>query len=1802
MVISCISLVPVPEVAGSGFIEDLNSPDATYRDAVWHDGGDYLLAAGRDPLANGVVDKYDPAADSWQPVLSSPGDSYNGIAHTEAYFSYDGFESGENGWTTQTWEYSDVGPLVGRWKLDEGAGAYARDTSGNARHGTLMNMNNSNWVDGMDAKALKFVSSASNYIDIPNAAGLTSGGSFSGSCWINLTSHVGFGGIASNYDATDGGWGIWDQAAGGIRFLTRNALGNVTYADCAALSTGDWHNIAWVYNATLGTASFYVDGALSWSQPSVNPTRSIPSLTIGKYSGNYLNGIVDEMCIYDKALAPAEIKGAYDERAHAMGEWRFDEGSGSIANDTSQNEFDSPLMPSYPTNSPQWVRFSVSGSTLYFDGVDDAVQTGYIPDTFNIHDHSIEAWVFPVDSRENAIIYGVGEQGMNGKCFEMKLAYTNIEIWHWGWNWNTGISLPLNEWTHLVYTYNSSIKTAYIYVNNAYRGSFVFTGFLNVVNDGYFPGQIGASLPGRNFMGCIDELTIYNYTMPAGMVDLSYNRYVSNYFQNESRHGDWRFDEGFGPATADSGPHGNTGTLYNMEPGDWVPGPSGTCLVFDGVDEYVSCGNDASLGITDSGSVEAWVFPMAESNYARLVSKGNNYEISMDSSSPHHWYFWVSGGQSVTSASDVALNDWTHIAATYDGTQIRIYINGILENSVPKTGPLASDLSYFLIGQGSGYCLNGAVDQVKLWNRALKPDEVMASYRSVIHPTWHLVNPSFLTTPPSGTSHGSANHGTTIWWFGIDGSGDYYDDSRVSSSLISPVSDIPALSSTAAVVFSHWFEVEKGRPGYDRMSIYVKNVSDTGWHLLQEWDSGDAPVTGWRQEILPIPGWLGNQVQVNFTFDSVDGADNMNAGWHIDDFGVYSNDMYIAVGEPGPGGYSAYALDAYGTAKDVSGMNTADFNDVAPGKCPLSFMAVGGLGNAWYFTGYGWIQLTGAGPGDFLNGVDFNGTHFFIVGHDEAGHGVAYYYNEAEAYFGQYALHPIPGTPDWRLNAVAWTDELQTPRGYGLGAVAADGSAMSFCDPEMWHPMPSAQAPSARQGHAMAYDPDDNVIVLFGGYNGDNLGDTWIYNLYNRSWTEVFPVSSPPATRFHDMVYDTVAHRFVLFGGYPFTDQTWTYDYPENTWAQVFPGTSPWARCYHSMAFDESIGKTVLFGGFNSSGNLGDTWVYDGAAGSWIQMFPAISPDARCQHAMAYDTGNHRTVLFGGQSASVNAETWAYDAANDTWADMSPSAAPPARVQHSMSFDPASGRVVLFGGMDSDSLCDTWTYDLAANSWTDMFPSRRPDKRIFADMVYAANQGQSILFGGKVGGDVGWEASDTWFCYPGSPWMGDVVSQAKGMNGENLTAVAWNNEGLDAYFAGHNSTHGVLYSFYSGNDYLALAPGTGTTLAGHQLYALSYVPGSPSDELIALGGSAFKVLPLTTDMSTRLTVGADIPHVFDIDFRQQSTGLSRENQQVQTGSTYTFFVEANYTQGGVEHWNDASIAIAAWYDEGHVGMASIPDGSWVTTFNRTRQLGLNYDVGLGAAVVSYPVPNQEFTLHSFWEDPATYPGNRHRVYINVTFGPQTRAADGTGFIVGPTTGGTDRSLSFNDAYSWDYAVHVYDTVYTDAYSEMYEEFGVMRNVSISAAGNPTANAPPGASDNPMAPNSHVTYSSNAAYWVNVSIPHIYENGNILSPNRIGTGNVSVQNIAPTAGPVNSYISARTYFPSVQGVQMSIWGLNGTCLAPADNGTVSVGPWVTDYNAAGLGYASYTELQWWISVPASLPEGIYWAAITFTIDT
>jgi hypothetical protein len=162
---------------------------------------------------------------------------------------------------------------------------------------------------------------------------------------------------------------------------------------------------------------------------------------------------------------------------------------------------------------------------------------------------------------------------------------------------------------------------------------------------------------------------------------------------------------------------GNAGTIHGAT--RTSSGKSGNALSFDGT-SYVSIADSASLRLSKGMTLAAWVRPT-------VVDKKSRGAISKESSSGVDYALYssdtsgkVAGRVRVGSASGVTtgalrVNTWSHLSVTFDGTVLRLYVNGVLANSKSLSGSLAAGGGQLRLGSG----FRGVIDDVRVWNKAL---------------------------------------------------------------------------------------------------------------------------------------------------------------------------------------------------------------------------------------------------------------------------------------------------------------------------------------------------------------------------------------------------------------------------------------------------------------------------------------------------------------------------------------------------------------------------------------------------------------------------------------------------------------------------------------------------------------------------------------------------------------------------------------------------------------------------------------------------------------------------------------------------------------------------------------------------------------------------------------------------------------------------------------------------------------------------------------------------------------------------
>jgi flagellin-like protein len=263
-----------------------------------------------------------------------------------------------------------------------------------------------------------------------------------------------------------------------------------------------------------------------------------------------------------------------------------------------------------------------------------------------------------------------------------------------------------------------SMDVAKVYVRNT--GQSALTSLSVYVNDE--PATYNVTTPIA--AGAVGTITIYSFIPDGATIKLTTPSgfSTSKVAQPCSKSvGCWKFDEGSGTTAYDSSPYGNTGTLTSGP--TWTSGRYGGALRFDGSNDFVSIGNQTSLSASEF-TISAWINPSSSSGIKIIASDSF--------SSQYRWHLFLEGGLAkfniynsanveqfrMGSSTSISAGTWYYIAATYNGTHGKLYVNYMEEISSAgtlRTGGLNQE-----IGRNKdGNYFNGTIDELRIYNRAI---------------------------------------------------------------------------------------------------------------------------------------------------------------------------------------------------------------------------------------------------------------------------------------------------------------------------------------------------------------------------------------------------------------------------------------------------------------------------------------------------------------------------------------------------------------------------------------------------------------------------------------------------------------------------------------------------------------------------------------------------------------------------------------------------------------------------------------------------------------------------------------------------------------------------------------------------------------------------------------------------------------------------------------------------------------------------------------------------------------------------
>jgi len=485
------------------------------------------------------------------------------------------------------------------------------------------------------------------------------------------------------------------------------------------------------------------DGFGSTSRPNITAAITVKDAALNSLQFNW-NGA--NYSIYDQSLALSlnfEDSGMIGETAgKAVDTSNFgnngaiygntqlllhmDEGSGTTTTDSSRFAINGTI------SGADWTAGKY-GYALAFDGTDDYVSIGNPAGLNGLLNISICAWVnFANFSTNTGWVKTIYSKGSESAGRTVWLGYGNQSgTMRWYWEIGNGVtydaltpsdSIQAGQWYHIVATFANG--TYAIYKN----GALFSTSNRNIrvpVTTGYnaFLGRYSLGVQ-HMFNGTIDEFMIANRTLSASEVLARYNA-------GAARHANWEVN------------------------GKW-----GSGMKFDGIDDQVIIPNSASVNITGNITVAAWTrkeqMPCTTNPGPPITYPGCHDQpviVKGDSTGPsattpyiltwgwwNDFYFrlWATDATSMSASVPGGISNgdvWHHVAGTYDGTNISVYVDGILaatRNYTAKRIAFSSQNVY--IGKlPNGQLYQGGIDEVRIWNRALSASEINMQYRSNLY-------------------------------------------------------------------------------------------------------------------------------------------------------------------------------------------------------------------------------------------------------------------------------------------------------------------------------------------------------------------------------------------------------------------------------------------------------------------------------------------------------------------------------------------------------------------------------------------------------------------------------------------------------------------------------------------------------------------------------------------------------------------------------------------------------------------------------------------------------------------------------------------------------------------------------------------------------------------------------------------------------------------------------------------------------------------------------------------------------------
>lgn len=408
------------------------------------------------------------------------------------------------------------------------------------------------------------------------------------------------------------------------------------------------------------------------------------------------------------------------------GSWSFDDGAGALAQDGSLYANHGTLSSMDPEAS--WTEGIVSHALL-FDGADDHVDCGAAT-SLSSPAGTLLLWLRADALGAEQTIFELRDEGGQstfsvGLDAEGHIRVVAREGGSATFDLTSTAAVDEGSFQHVAVAQDGTALRIYLDGEDAGADGSnggAWTDHVTVASAWLGGGQAGY------FAGVLDEVRVWSTALGADAIAAEFLQGVPL--------AHWSFDDGSGTVAADDTGHGHDCTLTAMDAATaWTEGRLGGALAFDGVDDYLDCAAPESLGSSE-GSIELWIAPDTLDDDRDLVNVfEDGYEnfLLLRRANGGRVLLLIEQGDtpivSVSSSAVLGQEGWHHVAVTQGGGGTLLYVDGAPVAGSGTNGPGWTSvlaLAGAWIGGGHWSNYQGRLDDVTLWARALRADEVAA--------------------------------------------------------------------------------------------------------------------------------------------------------------------------------------------------------------------------------------------------------------------------------------------------------------------------------------------------------------------------------------------------------------------------------------------------------------------------------------------------------------------------------------------------------------------------------------------------------------------------------------------------------------------------------------------------------------------------------------------------------------------------------------------------------------------------------------------------------------------------------------------------------------------------------------------------------------------------------------------------------------------------------------------------------------------------------------------------------------------